>query len=122
MHSIPILAITLVAHFVSLGSEVNVFPASLNGQGARVLGIAVPLPGLDRVGSPTQAPARPRPVIDNLQETEIDEEDNDSVEKPFALSQTVHDFAPRPGDLPSLVSKPDRVLPGPTTASPVLRC
>ena len=122
MHSIPILAITLVAHFVSLGSDVNAYPVELTGHGTRVLGVAVTMPGLDRIGSPPQTPPRPRPVIDSLQETEIDEEDNDSVGKPFALSHTVLDFAPRPGALPSLRTKPDSAHRGTLPVCPVLRC
>jgi hypothetical protein len=116
------MAITLLAHFVSLGSEVNALPADLAGHGSRILGVAVPLPGLDRVCSPSQIPTRPRPVLNSLQETEIDEEDSDSVKKPFALSQFVFAFALHPGDLPPLVSNSHRVLPGPMTASSVLRC
>lgn len=76
----------------------------------------------DLVQCPVPLPPQPDYVIVNLGESEIDEEDPDTVEKPFAASHPDFDFTPFHRPLPLLRSLWDRTLPAMVSVSSVLRC
>jgi hypothetical protein len=121
MPSIPLLA-AVVFSLTGWCGDLPHDPAWGGVCAARRLDPAALAPVAVQLTRPDPLLPHPNPLVVSLQETEIDEEDNDTLEKPFGLAPSLLDLGRTLVAVPAFGADVARLTAGPVTVPFSLRC